>query len=166
MNAGQSSFQPGDSVWMVGLVKRIRGRILERRGPFGGNGRQLYVVQPDDETWQPRTVNEDELEYISEDQPLTPQEIVDYLTSGGGLLRILSLNSPEPIWLIRGSDDNVTFCFSEGEVGGQPAPAFALTNDSKKIFEPKREEVQKYLVELGLSVDQAQWVIKQVGIGM
>jgi hypothetical protein len=165
--ATAARFRKGDPVWVNQIQGRVRGTVVEDRGPLGVEGRRLYRVNVSDDPYvsEEFLVREEEIEPATQGDAgigLSTPAIVDYLKTGG-LLAILSRNSPTPIWLRRDSHDNVTFTFTAGhsEVGGKPAPQFVL--EGEKIFSPKLGEVIEFLTSFGLSRSQARQVIREIG---
>ncbi len=41
----KSTFKPGDTVTLRVGTRRVRGEVVEDRGPIGGGGRRLYDVR-------------------------------------------------------------------------------------------------------------------------
>lgn len=166
-------FKVGDRVRLDFPRYKVRGTIVEDRGSSGDDRPRRYVVGIHSDPFEPefRTVTEDELEL---DQvppaPLDKAEIIRYLKNGG-LIGILMTNpSPEgpkypQVWLCRDQLGNVvhTFAAERGLVGGMTAP-FAAFAGGDDIRAEKRDEVAAYLLSFGLTPEEAEDVIRAVGV--
>jgi hypothetical protein len=166
-------FKVGDRVRFDWPSYKVWGTIIEDRGPLGVNGRRLYVVSSPSDPFEPdiRTIGEDELELdVTPPAPLEKPEIIRFLKNSG-LIRLLrtnpSLDGPRDphVWLCRDQPWGVTHTFAaeRGQVGGALVP-FAAFWDSAHIRTEKRDEVAAYLLTFGLSPEEAEDVIRAVGV--
>lgn len=95
------------------------------------------------------------------------KQVIDYL-SGGGLVAILTHGMggvPNArAWLRRDLGGRVTHTFkeTEGGIGGNNIPFFTLQHG--KIAASRRSVVVAYLQSFGLNPDQADLVIRAIGI--
>jgi hypothetical protein len=166
-------FQVGERVqFPFGGVKGI-GEIVEDRGLVGIPGNRLYAISipmdPDDSLlW---IVPEEQLEPapppIDQKALLTKPRIWEYLKLGG-LKLMLHSYSPEGkfqprAWLCLTPLGNVTHTFVQerGVIGGATVPFAALWND--KIHKPKKTEVTTFLESFGLSKQEAERLIQEIG---
>jgi hypothetical protein len=170
----EARFKVGDRVRCQHFIyPYLRGTIAEDRGLRGIDGRRHYVVSIDSDPFEPdpRLVTEDQLELdLTPPAPLEKPEILRFLKNSG-LIRLLmtnpSLDGPKDprVWLCRDQLGNVTHTFAaeRGQVGGAPVP-FAAFWDSAHIRTEKREEVAAYLLTFGLTPEEAEDVIRAVGV--
>ncbi len=169
-----SSFHVGDRVKIDFGQQKLTGVIVEDRGPIGVRGRRLFRVEipmePDEPLMVELPENEMEVAPLSDaaGKSLTAEKIIEYLTNGG-LISMLRSNisggrSQPRVWLCLDNLGNVTHTFvpERGLVGGQLVPFWALQDD--KIFEPGRKSVVAFVESFGLSHQQAEQVVSQVGI--
>lgn len=161
-------FRVDDKVAFTFGTRRVKGFIVEDRGPLGVNGRRIYGVRLDMDPFDSVFLElpEDALELSPEpDTPLSDVEIADYLASGGLLLMLHSgpNDSTPRVWLRRDNLGNVTHTFVEerGLVGGAVPPVLAFVDD--KVFTGKREEAKRFIMSFGLSDDEADSVIDRIG---
>jgi len=99
------------------------------------------------------------------DNPLTSEEVKQYLANGG-LLLILSAGSDgssSRVWLRRDTLGNVTHTFVEerGMVGGAAIPPRAESDG--KIFTPLRQKVVQFVRSFDLTEKEANSVVDRVG---
>jgi hypothetical protein len=170
---GQSSFQVGDRVRVDFGRRKLTGVIVEDRGAIGAQGRHLFQVDIPMDPFEPMTMElpEDEMEAIPPGtelaRPIDPQRIIDYLINGG-LISILrsnlsgGKNQPRG-WLCLDQLGNVTHTFvpERGVIGGQLVPFRAVHED--KVFTPKRNAVLSFIESFGLSRQEAEKIVSDVG---
>jgi hypothetical protein len=166
-------FQVGDRVRITSPGYEVWGTIAEDRDPFGVGGSRQYTVSVPSDPFEPERylVSEDRLE--PDKTPPAPLEKAEILRSlkNSGLIRLLMTNpSPEGpkdphVWLCRGQSGIVTHTFARerGMVGGAPVP-FAAFWGSDGIQAHKRDEVATYLLTFGLTPEEAEDVIRAVGV--
>jgi len=165
-----AGFKKGDKVWVPLAVGRVRGAVIEDRGPLGLEGRHVYRVSVPNDPYvsEEYTLSEDELTLLDEreeqsehEQP-APNAIMEFLVDGG-LIAILQTNGPERVWLRRDASGNLTFTFMEGysATGGHVPPAYALHGE--RIFSPKEREVSEFIQSFGLSEEQAEHIVSSIG---
>lgn len=169
-HSATAGFSLGDQVWVPLAVGRALGVIVEDRGPLGRNGERLYVaaVPNDPHLKEEFLLREHEIARISDEEKrelvgrFAPEAIRDYLINGG-LLSMLVRNSPEPVWLRRGPNNNLTFTYIEGysQTGGKPAPQYALARE--RIFTPMKSKVVEFVESLGISHSMAEDVVNAIG---
>jgi hypothetical protein len=145
---------------------------MEDRGPLGANGRRLYMVSKPSDPFDPdlRMVSEDRLELdVTLPIPLEKGEIIEFLKNGG-LVWILMSNPSEGrkdprVWLCRDQLGGVTFTFApeRGMIGGATVP-FSAFWGSEGIYAPKKDEVATFLLSFGLTPEEAEDVIRAVGV--
>src|SRR5581483_9481414 len=164
----------GDRVRFMLGPHRVRGFVVEDRGRLGIGGRHLVRVEVPVEPDEPMvfTLPAEELDLANEpdelDRPLEKSEILNYLKNGGlGLILIAGMTRErrEPhVWLCRGNLGGVTHTFVRklGLVGGAPIPV-GLYRTGGKVNRQHIEEVIAILNQFGLSREEAQEVIKEVG---
>jgi hypothetical protein len=159
-------FKVGDWASFRYGSRKIWAQIVEDRGPIGINRRRLYTVQLNDQEVEPRTfeVPEDDLEQAAMDTTM----VIDYLKDGG-LLNILRSNlgggrDQPKVWLAFDSHGRLTHTFiaERGLIGGSTVPFFALQEN--RIFEQKRRDVLQFLSSFKLTPDEAEDVIRTVGV--
>jgi hypothetical protein len=170
----RANFRVGDRVRCAHFkYPYLRGTIVEVRGLPTYDGRCRYVVGIDSDPFEPdlRTVTEDELEPdVTPPAPLEKPEILRFLKNSG-LIRLLMTNpsaegpKDSRVWLCRDQLGNVTHTFSaeRGQVGGATVP-FAAFWGSDGIQAHKRDEVASYLRTFGLTPEEAEDVIRAVGV--
>ena len=167
-------FKVGDRVRCQHVIyPYLRGTIVEVRGLPSYDGRRRYVVGIDSDPFEPdfRTVTEDELELdLTPPAPLEKPEILRFLKNGGLIMILMTNPSPDGpkyprVWLCRDQLGNViyTFAAERGQVGGALVP-FAAFWDSAHIRAEKRDEVAAYLLTFGLTPEEAEDVIRAVGV--
>ncbi len=122
--------------------------------------------------FEPMTMElpEDEMEAVPETEAppsMDKQKIIDYLVYGG-LVSILRSNlsggrNQPRVWLCPDQLGNVTHTFvsERGVIGGQPVPFGALHHD--KILKAKREPVVSFVESFGLSHQEAEKIVAEVG---
>lgn len=150
----------------------MTGVVVEDRGPIGVHGRRLIQISVPMDPFEPATIEvpEEELEAVSEPAAAAAATVktkaVEYLKNGG-LIAILRSNTGGPhqprVWLCLDNLGNVTHTFSpeRGLIGGEVVPFWTVHDD--KIFEPKRDEVARYLSTFGLGERDIGEVILAVG---
>ena len=161
-------FRVHDKVEFTFGTRRVKGFVEEDRGPLGVGGRRIYRVRLDMDPYDSMyfELSEDDLEASPEpDSPLTKEEVCDYLQTGGLMLMLRSGpddRSPQ-VWLRRDNLGNVTHTHvkDRGLVGGATPPVFAFSDS--KVCEGKRHEVAKFIMSFGLSEDEANAVIDEIG---
>lgn len=161
-------FRVGDKVAFTFGTRRVKGVIVEDRGPLGVGGRRIYGVRLDMDPYDPMffELPEEELELSQEpERPLTKDEVRQYLADGGLLLMMHGdLNGSLPrVWLRRDNLGNVTHTFVEerGMVGGAAPPAEAIVHG--RIRAGSRERVAEFITSFGLSERDADAVIDAIG---
>jgi hypothetical protein len=171
---GQTGFRVGDRV-RVGFGRRkLVGVIVEDRGAIGAQGRHLFQVNIPMDPFDPMTVElpEAEIEAVAaESEPdfeIENDKIIDYLKNGG-LIAILRSNisggkNQPRAWLCLDHLGNVTHTFisDRGIIGGQPVPFWAVHDD--KVFRPERDSVLAFLRSFGLTRQEAEAVVSEVGM--
>jgi hypothetical protein len=169
----KAKFQVGDRVRTPhSIYPFLRGTVLEDCG-LRYDGLRHYVVGIDSDPFEPdpHTFPEDRLEPdVTPPAPLEKSEILRYLKNGG-LLGVLMTNpSPEGpkyphVYLCRDQLGNVTYTFAaeRGMVGGAPVP-FAAFWGTDGIHAHKGDEVAAYLLTFGLTPEEADDVIRAVGV--
>jgi hypothetical protein len=166
-------FKVGDRVRFDFPSYKVRGTMIEDRGPFGVGGCRQYTVSTPSDPFEPDLymVSEDRLELdLPPPAPLEKPEILRFLKDSG-LIRLLmtnpSLDGPKDprVWLCRSQLGNVTHTFAaeRGQVGGSHVP-FAAFWDGARIRAEKRDEVAAYLLTFGLTPAEAEDVIRAVGV--
>lgn len=168
-NVVATAFNVGDQVAFAFGNRRVRGHIVEQRGPLGVGGEELYQVRLDMDPYEPMflMLSESDMEFSREtDAPLTKGEIREYLVNGG-LLLILGSNRDGRsgrVWLRRDNLGNVTHTFNPdaGLVGGAVPPVF--TTQFGRILRAKQLEVERFLGSFGLSSTEAGALVKEVGL--
>jgi hypothetical protein len=163
----------GDRVRFDWPSYQVWGTIIEDRGPLGVNGRRLYVVSIPADPFEPerRTLGEDQLELgVTPPAPLKKPEILRFLKNGDLMMILMTNPSPDGprdprVWLCRDQLGNViyTFASERGQAGGATVP-FAAFWDSDHIRAEKRDEVAAYLLTFGLTPEEAEDVIRAVGV--
>jgi hypothetical protein len=166
----QKSISVGDNVCFVFGTTPIQGVVVDDRGPIGADHVRIYAVRIPNEPFDDYVIEMpgDELDLaVASTDPIPEANVVDYLEHGG-LVQILKSNSADganrpQVWLVRDSLGNVvhTFHAEHGLVGGAVAPFFALHGN--RIFTPKQQEVIDFLESFGLSVENAERVVRTVG---
>lgn len=166
-----TDFKVGDKVWVPVPLGRVPGIVIEERGNLGRGGRKVFRVTVPNHPYSADVflVDEDEIDHLTETEQaalqehLDPTAIKDFLIHGG-LISILVRNSPEPVWLRRGPGGQLTYTYIEGysATGGEVPPMFALHGE--KIFTPKREAVGRFLKSFGLTDQDAEVVMRTVGV--
>lgn len=170
---GRAAFQVGDRVRIDLGRRKLTGVIVEDRGAIGVQGRRLFQVSIPIDPFEPMMMElpEDEMEAVSAEaeaaSPMDKQKIIDYLVHGG-LVSILhsslsgGRNQPR-VWLCRDQLGNVTHTFvpERGVIGGQFVPLGALHHD--KIAKVKREPVVSFVESFGLSRQEAEKIVAEVG---
>ena len=160
-------YKVGDVVGFWDGVRRAVARVLEPRGPLGVNRRHLYRLRVMTGADEPVVFEmpEDELD------PAVPteDEVVGFLV-GGGLVDMLGRHgkygrNPARVWLTYNPIGVMTYTFLEedGLVGGANVPPGALTEDQRKIFEPKKGEVVAFVRSFGLAQTDAVEVVRRIG---
>src|SRR5262245_41457824 len=108
-------FRVGDRVWVEHMGRKLKGKIVEDLGPYGGGGGQHWykIEMPNDPFDEPRYRHgtDDELELQDPNAPPEPppskEEIIDFLKVGGlaGMLNIYTPNGHyQPrVWITRDS---------------------------------------------------------------
>jgi hypothetical protein len=169
----KAKFEVGDHVRLDFLTYKVRGTIVEDRGPFGVDGCRQYTVSVPSDPFEPdlHMVSEFEIELdVAPPAPLEKAEILRYLKNCGLIGILMSNPSPEGprdprVWLCRDHLENVihTFAAERGLVGGAIVP-FAAFWGSHHIQAHKRDEVAAYLLTFGLTPEEAEDVIRAVGV--
>lgn len=169
----RAKFKVGDHVRFDLPSYKIRGTIVEDRGPLGLDGRRHYMVSSPSDPFEPEMhmLSEDELELdLTPPAPLEKPEILRFLKNGGLIMILMTNPSPDGpkyprVWLCRDQLGNVIFTFAEerGLVGGASVP-FATFWGSDGIHAHKKDEVAAYLLTLGLTPEEAEQVIRAVGV--
>jgi hypothetical protein len=147
--------------------------IVEDRGAIGPQGRHLFQVDIPMDPFEPMRVElpEDEIEVIPAGteaaRPIDKHRIIDYLVNGG-LISILRSNlsggkNQPRVWLCLDQLGNVTHTFipERGVNGGQVVPFSAVHDD--KVFVPKRDSVLSFVESFGLSRQEAERVVSELG---
>lgn len=170
---GKSSFRVGDRVRIDVAPHKYSGVIVEDLGPFGGQGRHLFEIEVPNDPFEPMSMfrSEDEMEAIPPGadvvRSIDKERIAEFLVHGG-LVSMLWENRMggkyQPrAWLCLDQLGNVTYTFvpERGVVGGQVVPSGAVRDG--KIFKPKREAVRSFVESFGLSPQEAEEVVSEVG---
>ncbi len=163
-------FSIGDRVTFVFGTKRKQGVVVNDRGHIGANRRRILVVRVPNDPYDEELfeIPEDEIAILeSENESIANSEIVDYLANGG-LLQILNANlsggkNQPRVWIRRDNIGNVVHTFDpeRGMVGGETVPFFALHNN--RVFAPIKDKMVNYLRSFGISKEEAEFVISEVG---
>ena len=101
--------------------------------------------------------------------PLEKSEILEYFTNWGLVAMLISTPWSEsrdwPAWLCRTMGGMVTYTFnpSHGLIGGKPIPYDAL-RPGDKIDARRKDEVAEFLLSFGLTPEEAEGVIRAVGV--
>ena len=101
--------------------------------------------------------------------PLEKSEILEFLKNSGlvGMLISNPWREPEdpPAWLCRTPTGKITYTFSpsHGMIGGKLVPHFTLW-EGDKIDARKTDEVAEFLLSFGLTREEAEDVIRAVGV--
>ncbi len=170
----RARFKVGDRVRCQHFIyPYLRGTIAEDRGLLGIDGHRQYVVSIYSDPFEPepRMVAEDQIELeMTPPAPLEKPEILRFLKNGGLIMILMTNPSPEGpkdprVWLCRDQLGNVIFTFAaeRGLIGGATVP-FAAFWDSDHIRAEKRDEVAAYLLTFGLTPEEAEDVIRAVGV--
>ncbi len=169
----KARFKVGDRVRFNFPRYKVWGTITEDHGAIGVNGRRLYTVSKPSDPFEPDlyALPEDELEPdTTPPASLEKAEIIEFLKEGGGLLWILMTNPSEgrkdpQVWLARDQLGGVTFTFerNRGMIGGETVP-FSAFWGSDAIYAPKKDEVAEFLLSFGLTHEEAEDVIRAVGV--
>lgn len=159
-------YRVGDFVAFLYGPHRAVARVVEDRGPLGLNGHHVYRVAHFSEEEES---DEFELpEHALEPRTLSRAEKMDYL-AGGALLDILRRGSggrnPPRVWLSFTPRGRISHTFIEqnGVLGGEVIPPRTLTEDERKIFEPKKDEVVAFVRSFGLVQTDAEEVVRRIG---
>lgn len=168
----KAKFKVGDRVRFDFPSYKVRGTIVEDRGPFGVGGRRQYTVSTPSDPFEPdlHLVSEDRLELdVTPPAPLEKPEILRFLKNSGLMMILMTNPSPEGprdprVWLCRDQLGNViyTFAAERGQIGGATVPFAAFWDDA--IHAHKRDEVAAYLLTFGLTPEEADDVIRAVGV--
>jgi hypothetical protein len=166
-------FRVGEHVKVPFGLQKLPAVVVEDRGPIGIRGRRLYQVEIPIDPFEPMRVetSEEDMEAIPQGSETIPvmdrDKVIDYLQYGG-ILSILRENlrggPRQPrAWLRPDTLGNVTYTLvpERGVIGGQIVPARALWEG--KIARDKRDEVASFLGSFGLSRQEADKVIAEVG---
>jgi hypothetical protein len=169
----KAKFKVGDRVRFDLPSYKVRGTVVEDRGLLGIDGRRHYMVSSPSDPFEPEMhmLSEDELEVdVTPPAPLEKPEILRFLKNSGLIMILMTNPSPEGpkdprVWLCRDQLGNViyTFAAERGQVGGATVP-FAAFWDSAHIRAEKRDEVAAYLLTFGLTPEEAEDVIRTVGV--
>ena len=101
--------------------------------------------------------------------PLAKSEILEYFTNWGLVAMLISNLWSEsrdwPVWLCRSMGGTVTYTFKpvHGLIGGKPIPQDTL-RPGDKIDARRTDEVAEFLLGFGLTPEEAEDVIKAVGV--
>ena len=165
-------FRVGDRVQFEFGGRRVWGTITEDIGIVGFDGPRWYSISMPMDPYEPEswTMEETDLEpdRISR-VPLEKSEVIEFLKNHG-LLGILiwnpSTEREEPVvWLGRGSVGEITHTFSpsRGMIGGKLIPYLAHW-EGNRIDARKKDEVAEFLLSFGLTHEEAEDVIRAVGV--
>lgn len=175
-STSSTDFKVGDRVWVPIPLGRACGTVIEDRGHLGRGGRKLFYVTVPNHPYTAETylLGEDQMEHLTKAEETELYETLDrdaikQFLIEGGLVSILGRNSPEPVWLRRGPQGDLTYTYIEGysATGGEIPPMGALQGDSlhgRKIFAPKRDAVNRFVTSFGLSDKDADEVIQRIGV--
>jgi hypothetical protein len=169
----QASFHIGDLVRIDFGRRKLTGVIVEDRGAIGAQGRHLFQVEIPMDPFEPMNVElpGDEIEPVAPEtltaSSLDKRKIVNYLVNGG-LISILRSNlsggkSQPRVWLCLDQLGNITHTLvpERGVIGGQVVPFWAVQDD--KVFLPERDRVLSFVESFGLSRQEAEQVVFEVG---
>ncbi|REJ86347.1 MAG: hypothetical protein DWQ34_03885 [Planctomycetota bacterium] len=166
--SAKPKFHVNDKVAFTFGMRRVKGFVVEDRGPLGVGGRRIYRVRLDMDPFDSMyfELPEDDLVEAPEPEPpLTNEEIAEYLARGGLLLMLRSQQCDQTprVWLKRNNLGNVTHTFVEerGLAGGAALPQAAFAD--KKVIAGKRAEAKRFIMSFGLSEDEANAVIDEIG---
>jgi hypothetical protein len=167
------AFHVGDFVQFPWGSGKATATVVEDRGPIGVNGGRLYRIRLPMDPFEPEEweMPEDHLEPALDPRlrasELTKPRIIAYLKNGG-LRRMLRVETPhgqyQPrAWLKLTDLDNVTYTFAKerGFVGGGTVPYDAIWGD--RIRTSKVNEVVEFLEHFGLTRDEAEQIIREIG---
>jgi hypothetical protein len=165
------AFRVGDWVSFLFGTRQVRAQVVEDRGPLGINRRRIYQVRVDRDAEEPMTFEMPESELAATGAPIAlpaPEKsaVMRYLKQGG-LLEILRSNLSggrnQPVWLTQDALGGLTYTFiaDRGLIGGRKAPFSALHEN--KVFLPKKEDVFAFLTSFGLTREDAEDVLREVG---
>lgn len=170
---GQSSFHVGDRVRVNFGRRQLAGVIVEDRGAIGAQGRHLFQVNIPMDPFEPMMVElpADEIEAVAAGTeaalPIDKQKVTDYLANGG-LISILRSNlsggrNQPRVWLCLDNLGNVTHSFisERGVLGGQQVPFWAVHD--AKVFTAKQDLVVSFVESFGLTPQEAEKVVSEVG---
>lgn len=158
-------FRVGEVVAFPYGVHGAQALVREQRGPLGVNGRHIYRIRMLSGLDEPIEFEmpEDELSPLA----LSRDEVVNYLASGG-LIDMLGRNqsggpNPPRVWLTFNPVGQLshTYVEEDGVRGGEAIPFFSLAG--RKIFEPEKGRVLRFLKSFGLNQADAEEVIHRVG---
>ncbi len=168
-----SSFQVGDQVRFDFGRRKVTGVIVEDRGPIGVGGRRLFGIEIPLDPDEPMKLElpEEEIEAIvpgSEAPPsIEKKKAIAYLSNGGLYSMLLEnmaggRNQPRA-WLCLDTLGNITHTYypERGVIGGQVIPSGAMREG--RVFAPKRDVVATFLESFGLTHQEAERVISEVG---
>jgi hypothetical protein len=165
-------FRFGDRVQFPMVHGKMKGVIVEDRGPHGVDGQHLFQISVPMDPFEPEMyfIKEGELEPAPESNDraeLTKERILAYLKNAG-LTRMLRVDSPgrqfQPrAWLCVNQLGDITHTFApeRGLLGGGTVPYGALCFD--RIRKSKVGEVVEFLEHFGLSKKEAEQLIREIG---
>jgi hypothetical protein len=167
------TFQVGDRVQFLFDGRKVRGEVVEDRGPIAWSGGQLLRVEvfadPFDSVPTIRDAEEVEPENPKEwPQTIDKAKLMQYLKIAGlvGILQhgMTTEKQTPRVWLCLNQLHNVTYTFVQerGLVGGAGIPRGAL-HEMVKIRKAKVAEVVAFLASFGLNAEEANEVIQAVG---
>jgi hypothetical protein len=168
-----TSFRIGDRVRIELGPRKLTGVIVDDRGPLGIRGRRLFDIEIPLDPEEPMrlVMREDEMEAIapgSESPPfIDKKKAIAYLANGGLHSMLLEnmaggRNQPQA-WLCLDTRGNITHTYypERGVIGGQVIPSGAMREG--RVFAPKRDVVATFLESFGLTHQEAERVISEVG---
>jgi len=101
--------------------------------------------------------------------PLEKAEILEYFKNSSLVAMLISTEWGRPVdspaWICRTMGGMITYTFnpSHGLIGGTPIPPVAL-RPGDRIDARKKDEVAEFLLSFGLTPEEAEDVIKAVGV--
>ena len=158
-------FNIGDWVTFQYGSRRAWAQIVEDRGQIGVNRRRLYRILIGDRSGESTSFEmpEADLAAVHPDRSGVIEDL-----KGGGLIRMLRSNlgggrGQPKAWIAYDSDGGwIEDMIGEKEyLGGVAVPFFALHGN--RIFTPMKEDVSRFLSNLGLSRAEAEDVVRSVG---
>ncbi len=158
-------FAIGDWVTVVYGAQPVLARVVEDRGPLGVNQRRLYSIELLLYGDEPCIFETPEENLQSADE--CKNAMSDYLRQGG-LVDILKLNlsggkKSVQVWLACSSGDvEYTRDSERGGVGGAAVPFYALHKD--RVFTPMKDEVIDFITTFGFNLDEAESIVRAVGV--